>query len=64
MARADDKRTQQKIHDARNEVRFHLNQLQTALDREVRWMPKGEKWLKPLTAFAAGLALTRGKKNK
>lgn len=54
---------QQKIDQARREVAHQVRRLQTALDRESTWIPKGQKWLLPMAAVGVGLAL-KGKSPK
>ena len=52
---------QQRVLDARRDVEYRLSRVRDSLDRETRWVPKGEKWLLPLMAFAVGLAFaTKG----
>ena len=48
---------QEKIDAARREVAYQVKRLQTALERESTWIPKGQKWLLPLTALGVGMAL-------
>ncbi len=64
MAKEKTSKQQKDVLDARREVAFRLERLRESLDREVRWMPKGEKWLKPLMALAVGSAVAMGAPSK
>ena len=64
MAKEKTNKEQKDVLAARREVTFRLERLRESLDREVRWMPKGEKWLKPLMAMAVGSAVATGATSK
>lgn len=60
MAKKKTDKHQQKVEGARREVSFRLERLRQSMDREVAWLPKGEKWMRPLLALAVGSALATG----
>ncbi|MEM8932375.1 MAG: hypothetical protein AAGE94_14430 [Acidobacteriota bacterium] len=54
IARAD-----QRVADKRRAVEDRLSDLRQSIDREVRFMPKGQGATLPLVGFACGLAIAR-----
>lgn len=57
-------REQREVEEARREVHDRVGDLRTALDRELKWMPRGEGWILPLVGLACGLALALGRKRR
>ena len=55
-------RHQRKVEDARREVEARVDDLRTALDRELKWLPRGKSWTLPLVGVAVGVVLALGRK--
>ncbi len=45
------------VERSRERFERSLDELRTALDQELGWLPKVNRWLLPLVAGAAGLAI-------
>lgn len=57
-------RHERKVMEARQEVEDRLADLRTALDRELKWLPRGAGWTAPLVGLACGIAIAMGRKKK
>lgn len=55
-------RHEQRVEDARREVEARVEDLRTALDRELKWLPRGKAWTLPLVGVACGLVMALGRK--
>lgn len=55
-------RHERKVADARREVEARVDDLRTALDRELKWLPRGKSWTLPLVGVAVGVVLALGRK--
>ena len=54
-------RHEQRVLDARREVEARVDDLRTALDRELKWLPRGPSWTLPLVGLAVGVVLALGR---
>lgn len=57
-------RHERNVRDARREVESRVEDLRTALDQELKWLPRGKSWTLPLVGVACGLVLAMGRKKK
>lgn len=57
-------RHQRKVEDARSEVEARVDDLRAALDRELKWLPRGRSWTLPLVGVAVGVVLALGRAKK
>ena len=57
-------RHQRKVEDARRDVETRIDDLRSALDRELKWLPRGRSWTLPLVGVAVGVVLALGRKKK
>ncbi|MDA8017085.1 MAG: hypothetical protein MPN21_06500 [Thermoanaerobaculia bacterium] len=51
----------QRVEEARREVEARVDDLRTALDRELKWLPRGRSWTLPLVGLAVGVVLALGR---
>ena len=54
-------RHQRKVESARREVEARVEDLRAALDRELKWLPRGKSWTLPLVGLAVGVVLALGR---
>lgn len=65
MSSLNDSRTKiDRVLEARRRVEDRLDLLRTSIDRETRWIPRGDRFLLPLVGFAVGLSLTGGRRRR
>lgn len=64
MSETKKSREQREVEEARRAVRENVGELRAALDRELKWIPRGEGWVLPIVGVACGLALALGRKKR
>lgn len=57
-------RPERKVVEARREVEDRLADLRSALDRELKWLPRGTGWTAPLVGLACGISVAMGRRKK